>query len=58
MSMPLQQAPIVSCSSCKEELQHCHGTAVLLDGVTHVCSEDPDCTLEVAEHWFVALDEQ
>jgi hypothetical protein len=30
---------------------------MVLDDATHVCSDDPDCTLEVDEHWFVSLDE-
>jgi hypothetical protein len=57
MSMPLEQATIIKCASCEEELRHCHGTAIIVDGATHVCSDDPDCTLEVGEHWFVSLDE-
>ncbi len=30
---------------------------VIHDG-SHVCSEDPDCTLDVDEHWFVVNDDQ
>ena len=48
---------MITCTSCDEDLRHCHGTAVIVDGGTHVCSDDPDCTLELAEHWYVALDE-
>lgn len=48
---------MVACTSCEEELQHCHGTAMVIDEATHVCSDDPDCALEIAEHWFVARDE-
>jgi hypothetical protein len=55
--MPLERAAVITCAGCDEQLQHCHGTAVIIDETTHVCSDDPDCTLEVAEHWFVSLDE-
>jgi hypothetical protein len=57
MSLPLEQTSMVACTSCEEELQHCHGTAMVIDEATHVCSDDPDCALEIAEHWFVARDE-
>jgi hypothetical protein len=53
MSMPQERAILLTCVSCDEDLQHCHGTAII-DGGTHVCSDDPDCILEVAEHWFVS----
>jgi hypothetical protein len=43
------------CSSCESNLRHCHGTALVSGGV-HVCSDNPDCTLSVDEHWFVAVD--
>jgi hypothetical protein len=55
MSMPLQQEPRTMCSSCESNLRHCHGTALVSGGV-HVCSDNPDCTLSVDEHWFVAVD--
>jgi hypothetical protein len=57
MSLPFEHVAIVECASCDEELQHCHGTAIMIDGATHACSDDPDCTLEAAEHWFVSMDE-
>lgn len=47
---------MIPCAGCDEQLQHCHGTAIILAGTMHVCSDDPDCTLDVAEHWFVSLD--
>jgi hypothetical protein len=40
------------------DLQHCHGTAMVIHDGSHVCSEDPDCTLDVDEHWFVVNDDQ
>jgi len=56
MSMPLSQELRIACPSCANDLRHCHGTALAGDGA-HVCSDDPECTLSVDEHWFVALDE-
>jgi hypothetical protein len=55
--MSLQPIASISCVWCDAQLQHCHGTAIVLDDTTRVCSDDPDCTLDVDEHWFIALDE-
>jgi hypothetical protein len=30
----------------------------MIDESTYVCSEDPDCTLDAAEHWFTAADDR
>jgi hypothetical protein len=49
-------SPVV-CAECEEDLQHCHGTAILIDGVLQACSDDPDCTVSVDEHWFVSIDD-
>jgi hypothetical protein len=52
-----QQEPRLNCIWCENDLQHCHGTALVdVDGA-HVCSDDPDCILDVDEHWFVSLNE-
>ncbi len=58
MSMPLEQELTSSCLDCAKGLRHCHGTALVSRG-THVCSDDPDCTLNANEHWFISdsLDE-
>ena len=58
MSMPQERISLITCTSCEQELQHCHGTSIMIDESTYVCSDDPDCTLEVAEHWFVIVDER
>lgn len=29
----------------------------MIDDTTHVCSDDPECRLDVDEHWFITLDE-
>lgn len=58
MSRPLQIAPLTtSCSMCDDHLLHCHGTAIVIDDDEHFCSDDPDCTLGVNEHWFMAVAE-
>jgi hypothetical protein len=41
---------------CDDNLLHCHGTAIVIDDATHVCSDDPDCTLSVNEHWFRSIE--
>jgi hypothetical protein len=56
MSLPMQSAPLVECPMCDDNLVHCHGTALVIDEGSHVCSDDPDCTLSVDEHWFVSLE--
>ena len=57
MSLPLQYtSPVVLCTLCDDHLQHCHGTAIVMDD-THVCSDDPDCTLNVNEHWFMSVED-
>jgi hypothetical protein len=58
MSMPLEQSTMITCAECDDQLQHCHGTAIMLEGATHVCSDDPECTLDLAEHWFISLLEE
>jgi len=42
---------------CEDHLQHCHGTAIVIDDDSHVCSDDPDCTLSINEHWFMSVEE-
>jgi hypothetical protein len=56
MSLPLHAAPQIVCTSCDENLAHCHGTALLSVDEHYVCSDDPDCTLSVDEHWFVSFE--
>jgi len=42
---------------CDDHLQHCHGTAIVIDEGSHVCSDDPDCTFSVNEHWFMSIED-
>jgi hypothetical protein len=57
MSLPLREEQLIACTSCLEDLQHCHGTAIVNVDGAHVCSDEPQCTLAIDEHWYVALDE-
>lgn len=58
MSLPLHYTPPVPvCSMCDDGLFHCHGTAIVLVNGSHVCSDDPDCTLSVNEHWFMSIED-
>jgi hypothetical protein len=53
MSLPLHDiSPDVVCSMCDDNLLHCHGTSIVNADGSYVCSDDPDCTLSVDEHWF------
>ena len=57
MSLPQQYSPPeVTCAMCDDNRQHCHGTALVFDEYSHVCSDDPECTLSVDEHWFVSVE--
>jgi hypothetical protein len=56
MSLAHQYISPVACTLCDEGLQHCHGTAIVTD-FSHVCSDDPDCTLSVDEHWYVDVED-
>ncbi len=46
------------CSPCQENLEHCHGTAIVHFDGAWACSDDPDCRLVAEVHRFVvACDE-
>jgi hypothetical protein len=58
MSFPMRStSPIVVCTMCDDNLQHCHGTAIVIDDDSHVCSDDPECTLSINEHWFMSIED-
>jgi hypothetical protein len=51
--MPESAVIIDVCAECKQDLEHCHGTAIVhLDGAAD-CSDDPDCRLTAELHLFV-----
>jgi hypothetical protein len=57
MSLPQYTPPVVVCTMCDDNLLHCHGTAIVMSDSSHVCSDDPDCTLSVNEHWFMSIED-
>ena len=46
----------VSCAYCDDDLEHCHGVAVVGEMNT-MCSEDPDCRVAIELHEFVSFEE-
>jgi hypothetical protein len=46
----------VSCTYCDDDLDHCHGVAVVSE-TNAVCSEDPDCRVAVELHEFVSFEQ-
>ena len=51
--MPESAVIIEACAECQQDLEHCHGTAILhVDGAAD-CSDDPDCRLTAELHRFV-----
>lgn len=51
--MPESAVIIKACGGCEQDLEHCHGTAILHpDGVAD-CSDDPDCRLAAELHLFM-----
>ena len=51
--MPESAVIIEACAECQQDLEHCHGTAILhVDGVAD-CSDAPDCRLTAELHRFV-----
>jgi hypothetical protein len=57
MSLTRRVKSETNCLLCEKDLRHCPGTAIMDDSGAHVCSDDPDCILDISEHWFVAFDE-
>jgi hypothetical protein len=57
MSLAHNYSSPVVCTTCDEELQHCHGTAIVIGDALHACSDDPDCTSSIDEHWFVSIED-
>jgi hypothetical protein len=42
------------CSDCDQELEHCHGTAIVAEDGSYACSDDPDCRMAIDLHLFIA----
>ena len=51
--MPESAVIIETCVECDQDLEHCHGTAIVhVDGAAD-CSDDPDCRLAAELHLFM-----
>ena len=51
--MPESAVIIKAYAGCEQDLEHCHGTAILHpDGIAD-CSDDPDCRLTADLHLFM-----
>ena len=51
--MPEPAVIIEVCVECEQDLEHCHGTAIVhFDGLVD-CADDPGCRLTVEHHLSV-----
>jgi hypothetical protein len=50
--MGRKNASTVVCVDCSEDIEHCHGTAIIMTNGAIECSDDPDCRLGVEVHYF------
>jgi hypothetical protein len=48
---------ITICRECDDDLEHCHGTAIMHADFSYDCSEDPDCRVPVELHLFATWEE-
>lgn len=46
---------IEACAGCQQDLEHCHGTAILHPDGAAECSDDPDCRLIAELHLFLVV---
>jgi hypothetical protein len=51
--MPQPALVVQTCAECEQDLEHCHGTAIMHFDGTADCAEDPACRLAVEQHLFV-----
>jgi hypothetical protein len=51
----MPQAALINetCVECEQDLEHCHGTAIVHFDRSGDCAEDPSCRLAVEQHLFV-----
>jgi hypothetical protein len=56
--MPEPILIIEACVECDQDLEHCHGTAIVHFDGSADCTEDPGCRLIVEQHlWVIACAE-
>lgn len=51
--MPESALIIETCPECEQDLEHCHGTAIVHWDGSGDCTDDPGCRLAVEQHVFV-----
>ena len=51
--MPESAVIIEACVECHQDLEHCHGTAIVHVDGTADCSDDPDCRAGAELHLFL-----
>lgn len=51
--MPEPAAISETCPECRQDLEHCHGTAIEHCDGSADCSDDPDCQLPGELHLFL-----
>jgi len=51
--MPESAVIIDVCAECEQDLEHCHGTAIVHPDGAADCSDGPDCRLTAELHLFV-----
>ncbi|HEV3268556.1 MAG TPA: hypothetical protein VGZ68_09155 [Acidimicrobiales bacterium] len=50
--MRTKNSTVIICVDCREDIEHCHGTAIIMTNGAIECSDDPDCRLGVEVHRF------
>ena len=56
-SMSVMSNESVRCMACGDDLEHCHGIAIIRIDESHDCSEDPDCHLDADLHLFITWED-
>jgi hypothetical protein len=51
--MPEPSLIIEACAECRQDLEHCHGAAILHWDARGDCADDPACLLAPEQHQFV-----
>jgi hypothetical protein len=52
----MAQQTFAACLECDEDLEHCHGVAIIVSEGIYECSDDPDCQLGIELHFFMAAE--
>jgi hypothetical protein len=55
--MRTKNPTVVICVDCSHDMEHCHGTAIIMTNGAIECSDNPDCRLGVEVHHFFARED-